>query len=143
MNPVLMDPYATAMALQQQFGRPVDVVEGCIPQGRYMMKLVYGTGQAWFVPNETGVCAATEPESADGKTCVGTTPKGLTARPRLASQDLVLTIGQPDDSSYCMTHQTPPECCPPLADPTASRVDPMTGQCKCPNPAGSSRYACL
>jgi hypothetical protein len=142
-NPVLMDAGATTMALQQQFGRPVDLVEGCLPQGRYMMNLIYGTGQAWFVPNETGVCAAAEPESADGKTCVGTTPKGLTARARLASQDVVLTVGAPDDSSYCVSHQTPPECCPPLADPKAPRVDPATGQCKCPNlDPENPRYSC-
>jgi hypothetical protein len=143
MNNVLMDAGATTMALQQQFGRPVDLVEGCLPQGRYMMNLIYGTGQAWFVPNEIGVCAASEPESADGTTCVGTTPKGLTARARLASQDRWLTVGAPDDASYCMSHQTPPECCPPLADANAPRVDAMTGFCKCPNlDPTNPRFAC-
>jgi hypothetical protein len=110
-NPIL-DKVTTTAALAQQFGRPVNAVQGCLPQGRYAMSLVYGTGQAWTVPNEAGVCQTPgETESADQKSCTAT---GLVnaSRPRLASQDVVLTIGPPDDSSFCVTHPTPAACCP-------------------------------
>ena len=46
----------------------------------------------------------------DGQTC-GT-------RPRFASQDVVLTIGAPNDATYCNkpANATPPECLPPPAE---------------------------
>jgi hypothetical protein len=103
-NKVVPDAKALTTALAAQFGRPVDVAYGCLPQGRYAMNLVYGTGQAWSVPNEAGVCAPSEAPSADGKTC-GT-------RPRLASQGVVLTIGAPKDAAYCAKNPTPAACLP-------------------------------
>ena len=86
------------------------------------MNLVCSTGQAWSNPNQAGVCAAAEPESADGKSCVGITPKGPTPRARLASQDVVLTIGAPSNPGYCVMNPTPVACCPALADGSV-RVD--------------------
>jgi hypothetical protein len=111
MNPILLDQQGTLMALSKQFGRKVDLVEACLPEGRYAMNLIYGTGQAWTVPNEAGVCQALEPASSDGTMCVAAQPAGASRR-RLLSQDVVLTIGPPDDPAYCMTRKPPPECCP-------------------------------
>jgi hypothetical protein len=111
MNPILVDQPGTLATLSKQFGREVDLVEACLPQGRYAMNLVYGTGQAWTVPNEAGVCQALEPESSDGTMCVAAQPAGA-SRHRLLSQDVVLTIGPPNDPAYCMTHPLPAECCP-------------------------------
>ncbi|KYF50766.1 hypothetical protein BE08_30335, partial [Sorangium cellulosum] len=39
-------------ALSRQFGRAITIAYGCLPEGRYALSLVYGTGQAWTVPNE-------------------------------------------------------------------------------------------
>jgi hypothetical protein len=121
-SPLLTDPNGTLRALRAQFGRAVLFAnnnEGaCLPQGRFGLNLVYGTGQAWSNPNEVGVCAAGETESSDGKTCSAT----LGSRPRLPSQDTVLTIGPPSDPKYCALpgHGVPP-CC----------LD--ASKCKCPN----------
>jgi hypothetical protein len=90
------------------FERNFDIHYGCLPEGDYSMNLIYGTGQAWTVPNEAGVCAVTEEPKDDGQTC-GT-------RPRLASQDVVLRIGPPGDSQYCKDHPTPPACLPAPAE---------------------------
>jgi hypothetical protein len=97
------------------------------------MNLVYGTGQAWSVPNEAGVCAASEqPQSTDGTVCKGgVTSAGPTPRPRLPSQDLVLTIGKPTTASYCVMKPTPAACCPVTLD-GSSPVDATTGTCVCP-----------
>ncbi len=112
-NAVLTSPSSTMASLAAQFNRPVDIVEACLPQGRYSMNLVYDSGQAWTVPNEAGVCQALEPESKDGTMCVASGTPGA-MRTRLQSQDVVLTIGPPSDPSYCADpmHQTPAECCP-------------------------------
>jgi hypothetical protein len=109
-NPVL-DPNTTSLALGKQFGRKVVPVQGCLPQGRYAMNLVYSTGQAWTVPNEAGVCQPGETESADQMSC---SVPGLASasRPLLASQDVVLTISAPDHPEFCQMHPTPTACCP-------------------------------
>ncbi|KYF60315.1 hypothetical protein BE04_42345 [Sorangium cellulosum] len=90
-------------ALARQFGRPIEIVYGCLPEGRYALNLIYGTGQAWTVPNEAGVCAPSE---------AAPSPDVCGARPRLASQDMVLRIGPPDDPAYCAEHPTPALCLP-------------------------------
>ena len=122
-NMILTDQQGTLDALAAQFGRKVNIAEGCLPQGRYAMNLVYGTGQAWTDANEAGVCQAGEPESADHTMCVASGPTGA-QRARLSSQDLVLTIGPPDDPTYCAQpmHQTPSACCP-------AGVNTKTGAC--------------
>ena len=104
-NEILTDPTSVAAALQAQFGRPIDIRYGCLPQGEYAANLVYGTGQAWTVPNEAGVCQSGEAESANGQRCG--------SRARLASQGITLTIGPPSDRAYCAAQgPTPPVCLP-------------------------------
>ena len=103
-NPIIADEAPVKASLTGLFKRPFNIKYGCLPQGEYAMNLLYGTGQAWTVPNEAGVCAASEAPADNGQTCGG--------RARLASQDVVLTIGKPTDAAYCASHATPPECLP-------------------------------
>lgn len=92
-NPLLSNPDELKQVLAAQFGRPMELVIGCLPEGEYSMNLIYPTGQAWTLPNESEVCAHLEPMSADGKKC------GL--RARLASQGATLSVGPPTDAAYC------------------------------------------
>ena len=101
-NRIITDDKALKAALGAQFGRAVDVAYGCLPEGRYAVNLVYGTGQAWTTPNEAGVCAASEAVSAGGLICG--------SRARLPSQDAFLTIGPPGDAAYCAQHPAPAAC---------------------------------
>lgn len=103
---ILADENVVKQGLQRQFGRPFDVVYGCLPQGNYAMNLVYPTGQAWTLPNEAGVCAEGEPESSDKKRCVSTTND----RARLASQLAMVVVGPPNDAAYCKANPTPKAC---------------------------------
>ncbi len=107
-TPILTDETVVKQGLQRQFGRPFDIVYGCLPQGNYAMNLVYPTGQAWTLPNEAGVCATAEPESSDGKRCVSTTEE----RALLTSQEAVVIVGPPKDAAYCKTNPTPKACSP-------------------------------
>ncbi|HTN89001.1 MAG TPA: hypothetical protein VL242_35230 [Sorangium sp.] len=104
-NPIIAEEGAADVeeALSRQFGRAIKIVYGCLPEGRYALNLIYGTGQAWTVPNEAGVCAPSEP-APSAEICG--------ARPRLASQDAVLRVGPPDDPAYCAEHPTPALCAP-------------------------------
>lgn len=104
-DPILADEDVVKQGLQRQFGRPFDVAYGCLPAGTYAMNLVYPTGQAWTVPNEAGVCAGEEPQSADGKQCVSVT----NPRPRLVSQDAIVTVTA-GDAAYCKANPTPKAC---------------------------------
>ena len=104
-NVLIADEDELKAALAAQFGRPIDITYGCLPQGRYALNLVYPTGQAWTIPNDAGVCAALEKPSKDGSKCG--------KRARLASQSVVLTIGPPDDPDYCRDNPTPAACLPP------------------------------
>ena len=106
-NLIIADEEPVKASLTGLFKRPFNIKYGCLPQGEYAMNLLYGTGQAWTVPNEAGVCAASEAPADSGQTCG--------ERPRLASQDVVLTIGKPTDAAYCASHATPPECLPVAA----------------------------
>ena len=105
---VLTDEAGTKNALKKQFGHDVEVVYACLPEGRYAMNLVYGTGQAWTVPNEAGVCAHGELSTDTNKTCSA----AQASRPVLPSQDVVLTIGKPVHPEYCAAHPVPAECLP-------------------------------
>ncbi|MEZ4300898.1 MAG: hypothetical protein R3B70_38545 [Polyangiaceae bacterium] len=107
-NLLIEDEDSVRVSLESLFNRPFSLAYGCLPQGEYSMNLVYDSGQAWTVPNEAGVCAASEEPADNGQTC-GT-------RPRLPSQDVVLTIGAPNDASYCKSHPTPPACLPAPAE---------------------------
>lgn len=110
-NPVLTNEELTKVALKKQFGRDIDVVEGCLPQGAYGINLIYNTGQAWTVPNEAGVCQALEPANKENTMCGD--PKTAAHRPLVATQRRLLTIGKPVDEAYCVAHPTPAECLPP------------------------------
>jgi hypothetical protein len=103
-KPIIQDEMSVLKNLEGLFHRPFSIKYGCLPQGQYSINLVYGSGQAWTVPNEAGVCAPSETAGDNGQTC-GT-------RPRLASQDVVLTIGPPGDGAYCQANPTPAECLP-------------------------------
>ncbi len=105
-TPLLADEEGFKQDLAKRFGRPFDVVYACLPEGQYTMNLVYPTGQAWSVPNEAGVCAPAEPQTADGKSCKAVT----NARPRLVSQDALLVVGAPKDAAYCKANPTPAAC---------------------------------
>lgn len=110
MNKIIADEAALAATVGKQFNRKVSVTYGCLPEGRYGINLIYGTGQAWSVPNEAGICAPSEPQTADGKSCAETSVAGNPHRARLTSQTGVLTITAPTDPAYCAAHKTPAIC---------------------------------
>jgi hypothetical protein len=105
-TPIIADEEGLKQTLAARFGRPFDIVYGCLPEGQYSMNLVYPTGQAWSVPNEAGVCATAEPQTSDGTTCKAVTNE----RPRLVSQDAMLIVGAPKDTAYCKANPTPTAC---------------------------------
>lgn len=107
-NTLIADEAPVKASLYGIFRRDFDVQYGCLPEGDYSMNLVYGSGQAWTVPNEAGACASSEDPADNGDTC-GT-------RARLASQDVVLRIGPPSDPQYCKAHPTPASCLPPPSE---------------------------
>jgi hypothetical protein len=89
-----------------------EVVRGCLPKGRYAISLVYPSGQAWTVPNESGGCAPAEGVVVPGDR-VGT----CSGKPRtvLLSQGsrAVVEIIDANDPEVCENHPVPPECLPP------------------------------
>jgi hypothetical protein len=107
-NVLIADEEAVKKNLFGVFKREFDLVYGCLPEGDYSMNLVYGTGQAWTVPNEAGVCAPSEELLDSGQTC------GI--RPRLGSQDVALRIGPPQNAQYCKDNPTPAACLPAPAE---------------------------
>ena len=107
---IITNELGTKAALKKQFGREVEIVEACLPQGQFAINLIYDTGQAWTTPNEAGVCQPLEPPYANDTMCGD--PKTPAHRARIPSQAVALTIGPPDDAAYCATHATPPDCLP-------------------------------
>jgi len=101
-NPIIQDEAQLKAVLSAKFHRTMDLVYGCLPEGTYAMNLVYPTGQAWTLPNEAAVCAASE---ADTPTTCGT-------RPKLGSQTAVLAVTAPADPNYCQQHPAPAVCGP-------------------------------
>jgi hypothetical protein len=98
----------TAAGMPDQPVAPLDLVAklasvveksviGCLPMGRYAINVVYPDGQAWTVPNESGVCAP-------GEAC--------SQRPILSSQGrrAVVEIAAAQDVAYCDHYPAPPEC---------------------------------
>jgi hypothetical protein len=109
----LFDPATVKAALAPVFGN-VTLVEGCLPTGRYAINLVYPTGQAWTVPNESGSCAASE-----GTLNLGTTPPTCSivpanapTRPVLYSQGTrgVVEIVPSPGSATCANFPVPSAC---------------------------------
>lgn len=88
-----------------------EVKRGCLPMGRYAVTLVYPSGQAWTVPNETGSCAPSE-----GGIFVGQRVSSCVAkqRPVLLSQGAraVVEIIGPRDEATCANFPVPTECLP-------------------------------
>jgi hypothetical protein len=90
-------PDVTAAEVRRQLGnRPsVKVIEGCLPLGKYQGTLVYGTGQAWTMPNEAGLCV--HGERLEGGRCL----QGDASRLPLPSQAGSLEIGQEREAGFC------------------------------------------
>jgi hypothetical protein len=83
-----------------RFGRQageVRIVEGCLPPGSYAINLVYGTGQAWTMPNEAGICQGPL-EQPGGIGCI---QQGQPGRPLLASQQARVWVAGQQTSGYC------------------------------------------
>jgi hypothetical protein len=99
---VIGNPAALRANLAARFNKPIDkvkVVEGCLPPGKYGLNLVYGTGQAWSLPNEAGRCRSPlEVENLGNLTCK---QEGQPARPLLLSQRVHVTIGGAQEDGYC------------------------------------------
>jgi hypothetical protein len=92
-----------------------DTVQGCLPLGRYAINIVYPTGQAWTLPNETGSCAKLEGQVSFGEP--GSLPFCLQSRttpPRsvLLSQGTraVLEIVPADNPQHCVQNPVPVVC---------------------------------
>jgi hypothetical protein len=103
---------AAVLASQSKLVREIAI--GCLPTGRYGINLVYPTGQAWSVPNESGSCAATEGdvELPPGSEVLFCKQK---RRPVLYSQGTraVLEIVEartPEGKAYCQSHRVPDAC---------------------------------
>ena len=99
---VLSDLIDLKSKLAARFHRdPSDVlvVIGCVPPGSYAINLVYDTGQAWTIPNESGVCQPPlETSAAGGTQCQ---QLGVSNRPVLASQNTMIRVGGRQDAAYC------------------------------------------
>ena len=97
-NEPVIDQASVAEQVKLQLGnRPnVQVIEGCLPKGKYQLNLVYDTGQAWTVPNEAGVC--TSSESSVG---TGGCRQGDIQRTRLLSQGVTVEVGDARDGAFC------------------------------------------
>ncbi len=86
-----------------------EVRRGCLPMGRYAITLVYPSGQAWTVPNESGGCSAQE-----GRVLVGDRVGSCSEKPRTVllsqgSRGVVEIIG-PSEEGFCDEHPVPQEC---------------------------------
>jgi len=89
-----------------------ELKRACLPKGRYAISLVYPTGQAWTVPNETGSCARGEGpvQKGDRVGSCGDKPRSV-----LLSQGAraVVEVIDPKDPSVCEANPVPAECLPP------------------------------
>jgi hypothetical protein len=119
MTAPLFDQARVTAALKPVFG-DVTVKQGCLPTGRYAINLVYPTGQAWTVPNESGSCAASEGmlDYKGSPSQCSIVPADAPPRPVLYSQGTrgVVEI-VPSTSPTCMENPVPPECLPKNASP--------------------------
>jgi len=86
-----------------------EVVQGCLPKGRYAMTMVYPTGQAWTVPNEMGGCAPSEGvvrPDGDISACSSKLRHVLLSQGARA----VLEVIDTQDPATCNAHPVPDLC---------------------------------
>lgn len=94
-KPVVSDVEATRNDIAEQLSRHIDGVEfvyGCLPPGKFALNVIYpSTGQAWSIPNESGICMP------------GENPGDMTcgSRDRLESQFRTVDIAPASDPAYC------------------------------------------
>lgn len=100
----LFDPAAAAAEPHVR-----DVRRGCLPMGRYAITLVYPTGQAWTVPNESGGCSPQEGSVRVGDRVGSCSDKPRTVLLSQGSRGVVEIIG-PSEAGFCEEHPVPPEC---------------------------------
>jgi hypothetical protein len=83
-------------------------VQACLPTGRYAINVVYPDGQAWTVPNESGVC-----QGAEGSTNYSKLTCTVQPRPVMRSQGerAVVEVTKATDPTHCTT-PLPPACLP-------------------------------
>jgi len=104
----LFDPKVVA---QQPHVR--EVRRGCLPMGRYAISLVYPTGQAWTVPNESGGCSAQEGAVRVGDRVGTCSEKPRTVLLSQGSRGVVEIIGPSQegiDADICTEFPVPREC---------------------------------
>jgi hypothetical protein len=107
-QPGLAPIVPTSALSSQQFKSQVKGVPtpACMPTGRYAINIVYPDGQAWTVPNESGVCA-----SAEGSTNYKKLTCTAMPRPVLRSQGQRAVV-EVTASADCA--QQPPAACLPI-----------------------------
>lgn len=100
-TPAISDETATKVDIADQLSRSRDTVElvyGCLPPGRFAINVIYpATGQAWTLPNESGICMPGE--KASGGMCG--------ERAKLESQFRTFEIGPADDPAFCQAQRKP------------------------------------
>lgn len=109
------DLFDTALVLKAEGKLVRKVALGCLPAGRFAINLVYPTGQAWTVPNESGACAPGEGYADNLPDFPGVLACTQKPRPVLLSQGTraVLEIVPPttaDGIAYCKAHPVPQDC---------------------------------
>lgn len=121
---VLVTPHLTGLSADGAGERPLfdarsvvtgavrEVRRGCLPTGRYAITLVYPTGQAWTVPNESGGCSLAEAPLALGDVarCAGKPRSVLLSQ---GSRGVVEIIGPSQegiDAGLCEEFPVPVEC---------------------------------
>lgn len=82
--------------------------QGCLPQGRYAINVVYPTGQAWTIPNEAGAC--TGDTTGEGATNWGALSCKIQPRAVIESQGprAVVEVVAPTDPNNCKPGGTVP-----------------------------------
>ncbi|MBX3228795.1 MAG: hypothetical protein KIT84_39720 [Labilithrix sp.] len=92
-----------------------EVRRGCLPLGRYAISLVYPSGQAWTVPNESGGCSEAEGSIrlAEKSTCSTKPRTVLLSQGARAVVEIVGPSQEGLDSGVCSDNPVPPECLPP------------------------------
>lgn len=94
-HPVIGNEPATIQDIAAQLSRDpasTEIVYACLPPGTFAINVIYpSTGQAWTLPNESGICM---PGEAPGNGTCGD-------RVKLESQFRTLKIGPAADPNYC------------------------------------------